>query len=235
MTPISLKKLRATHRALIARGVRYGLGAKAPSMRTKPSEISRIDCSGEFRYLIAQATDQKLIIPDGSWNQRKWFEDNDFKQVPYVEVAKADPHRLFAAFITAGVNGCGRVGHVWLVNDGSTLESYGGHGVGSRKWSVKTLVNQVHECFELPTVEASTPAEPPKLILNGKIVADAYLTGGHWFAREGELAQILGGTTYTPYLPVLVADTIVAWGWEIEKYTQRLATENRAYIRAVRI
>lgn len=203
MIPIDLKKLWAVHRALIANNVRYGLGAKAASMSSAPSNISRIDCSGEFRYLAANATDQKLIIPDGSWIQRAWFEKQGLKQVPYSECGKADPDRLFAAFMTAGVNGVGRVGHVWWINNGRTLESYGGHGVGTRDWNHGSLVRHVHKCFEYPTTVTQSAAPKPDvgLILVTKKgdelayhrLQSAKLADGRFTADSDEILAVLSG------------------------------------------
>jgi hypothetical protein len=223
---VDLRKLEAVHTSLA--GVSYKLGAKPGSLTYLPTAIHYLDCSGAVRYLLYNATSGQLVIPDGSWYQREWCEDH-LIQIPYGTVANAGRERLFIAFITAGVNGSGETGHVWLVHNGKTLESYGGHGIGRRNWDYRVLREQVHKCFELPAYI------PPLLILNGKVVQDAYLAGGHWFARAGELSTILGGTTQTPDLPVPVMETAESWGWNKLAYTDRLVTDQRAYLNVVRI
>lgn len=75
---------------------------------------------------------------------------------------------------------------------------------------------------------------PPKLLVNDKIVEGAYLAGGHWYAQEGALAEILGGPTMNPSLIQPVDAVFKRWGWRVEKYTGRLATMNRVDIRAVK-
>ncbi len=154
---VSLNALASIFDRQVLHGIPYGFGAKAKTLSMLPEKIQAIDCSGEVRYLLAQGSKQNLIIPDGSVTQREWCEDR-LRQVDYLDLPMADPSRLFIAFITPFINGCGRVGHVWLVgkfdSDWSpdTLESYGGRGVGSRNWNNRTLMRMVHKCFELPTM-----------------------------------------------------------------------------------
>ena len=155
--PINLKKLYQTFDNMTIHGVKYGLGDKAPRLDCDTSEVKRIDCSGFVRYAIAKATNQKLIIPDGSWIQNDWCRSQGFPKKNYADLHYADHSRLFIAFIRAGRNGAGRIGHVWFINQMDkdwpveTMESYGGHGVGSRRWDNSTLRRLVFECFELPT------------------------------------------------------------------------------------
>lgn len=159
MEPINLKMLLRTHDNATMHGIPYGFGDKAPSLSCDTGEIRRIDCSGYARFLLAKATDQKLIIPDGSWNQRDWCERQRLPRKRYVDLHYADNSRLFIAFITPHVNGAGSVGHVWLVNQMDsdwpveTMESYGGHGVGSRRWDTGVLRRQCAACFELPVAK----------------------------------------------------------------------------------
>ncbi len=159
VTPIRVPLLTDTFDNQIIQGVPYGYGDKAPSLHCDTSEINTIDCSGEVRYLLAKASMGKLIIPDGSVTQREWCEWN-LVEKNYRDLAMADKSRLFIAFITPGINGCGKVGHVWLVGKfdddwaPDTMESYSGHGVGSRNWNHRTLWRMVHKCFELPVHKA---------------------------------------------------------------------------------
>lgn len=141
----------------VLHGIRYGYGVKAKSLTMLPEKMEAIDCSGEVRYLLAQGSKQNLIIPDGSVVQREWCEDH-LREVKYADLPMADSSRLFIGFITPFINGCGRVGHVWLISKidtdwaPDTMESYGGHGVGSRNWNARTLWRMVHKSFELPTI-----------------------------------------------------------------------------------
>jgi len=187
VTPINMAQLRAAFNAMNGR-VKYGLGSKAASMTTPASSVSRIDCSGFVRWAAAQSTTPRLIIPDGSWHQRAWAEKN-LKQVEY-STAVAARGRLFIAFMTPGVKGVGKVGHVWFVFDGKTLESYGGHGVGSRAASLYTA--RTHKCFEWPTTAAAiVQPQPPQAapqpqtveVLRSSIIV-AHAVGNAWHQRR---------------------------------------------------
>lgn len=161
---INLEKLESIFAQLERRGVQYGLGAKAPKLTCPPSAIKKIDCSGAVRYLLFQATDGALVLPDGSQNQRAWCEakarEGDLRKVNYEDAANyITDTRLFIAFIKPFVNGCGEVGHVWLLTNydnapgADTLESYGGVGIGSRPWNSRTLRREVFSCYELPVAK----------------------------------------------------------------------------------
>ena len=159
---VNLEKLLALHAECERRGIKYGLGAKAPAMAATPAQIARIDCSGYVRWLLWQASGGALKLPDGSQNQRDWCEKNLREVGSYRDAAQyMTGKRLFIAFIRPGYNGCGPVGHVWLLLDGDpgmgvtaeTVESYGGHGPGSRPWNARTLMREVYSVFELPVSE----------------------------------------------------------------------------------
>jgi hypothetical protein len=146
LAPISLSLLLTVFDHQCLHGTRYRLGAKAPSLSCDSADISAIDCSGESRYLLAKATEQKLIIPDGSVNQHSWCEAWNLTKADYLHVATALPWMIYICFIEP----TGRhPGHVWLVHDGDTLESHGGVGVTSRRWSAPVLMRQVSACYEL--------------------------------------------------------------------------------------
>ncbi len=133
------------------------LNAITPEMIVKDGGV---DCSGYARWALARATSNRLIIPDGSQNQREWAERN-LRAVKYADAARyMNPARLFIAFIKPYTNHCGAVGHVWFLscyddgNNGTkagTLESHGGGGCISRPWNYRTLIREVYSCFELPT------------------------------------------------------------------------------------
>ena len=130
--------------------VKYGLGDKA-KLDAPPASIRRIDCSGFARYMAFSATGGQ-IMPDGSWNQRAWCETR-LPEVPYTPAQS----KLHIAFMTAGVNGVGSVGHVWFVRDGWTYESRGGKGVDARPWNTPGLKKHVHKTFAWPLMVVNSP------------------------------------------------------------------------------
>ena len=128
-------------------GCMYGLGAKAPSLDCDTSEIRMIDCSGFVRYAIAKATNQRLILPDGSVSQHHWCDANALHGLRYSSIAPnyGNQGKLYIAFINPEP-----VGHVWLVHQGHTLESHGSAGPSSRPWNTPILAHGVSVCYELP-------------------------------------------------------------------------------------
>ena len=173
ISPIDISTLESDFAQLERLGARYNYGGKAMigNRLAKGSELSGItpsmiiqsgsvDCSGYSRWALTRATKGKLIIPDGSQNQREWAEQN-LRKVNYRDAAfYMNPARLFIAFIKPNTNGCGAVGHVFFLshfddgNNGTmagTLECHGGGGCTSRPWNYPTLLKEVYNCFELPT------------------------------------------------------------------------------------
>lgn len=162
---VNLVTLLALHRAMIAQGIEYGLGAKAPSLDCHPEDIHTIDCSGDVRYLLDHATNGALVLPDGSQNMRDWCERlaalgllHEVKN--YSDLGKyTTSKRLFICFIKPNENGAGDVGHVWLVMliDGrvKTIESHGGKGCDSRLYNVPVLNREEYSAYELPTVQGA--------------------------------------------------------------------------------
>lgn len=145
--PINLKLLQTYAHLMMRRGVGYKMGAKARTLSVPPTAIYRIDCSGFFRWIVYNSTAPRLLIPDGSWNQRAWCED----RLPRVDYRRVydDPGKLYAAFMNPLP---GVAGHVWWVNDRETFESHGGIGVDSRPWNHRPLPQEVDYCFVWPHV-----------------------------------------------------------------------------------
>lgn len=152
-------------------GITYGLGAKADikdhwnprskgTLDTPVEDIDHIDCSGFIRYLIYHCSDTHYKLPDGSQNQLQWCIDNNLHEVKnYSDVnTYLTDKRLFIGFIKPYTRGAGKIGHVFLISQvdkdaaADTMESFGSHGVGSRSWNYRTLYNQVHKVFEIPTL-----------------------------------------------------------------------------------
>jgi hypothetical protein len=137
------KLLEDTATALHA-GVHYRFGAKAADIAQVPHAGTSIDCSGWVRVLLRRAAG--ITIPEGSWGQREWCESQGFKHSTYDrDGAGRMDGRVRIGFIRQRQ---GRSGHVWLIYMGSTLESWGGHGVGRRPWNTKVLL-QCKDVFVL--------------------------------------------------------------------------------------
>jgi len=127
-------------------GIKYELGGKAPEdeLSAFPPKYDAIDCSGWIRAAIAYATDGLIVIPDGSENQHDWFASHDFKPTNYENTALRD-NRLRVAFLFPD-DTSERVGHVWFIRNGKTLESHGGTGPSSRYWNTPILMH-CHAAF----------------------------------------------------------------------------------------
>ena len=152
MTPISKSLFMTVFKNMVNR-VKYQLGAKAPYLACDTSLIHAIDCSGEVRYLTAKSTNQQTIMPDGSFYQRLWCEQQQLHKLAQysdVQYAANDPSRLFICFIEP--NAHESIGHVFFVCAGVTYESHGGVGVGSRPWDTPVLLNNASEAYEFPMV-----------------------------------------------------------------------------------
>lgn len=148
---LSVPLLLAALAACVAKCVRYGLGSKAPQNDKDPvfsetPDFHAIDCSGFVRWALWVATRGRVLIPDGSYVQHDWFEDNDFKRTDYSNAALRDGH-LRIAFHSPGGRGGDGTGHVWLIFGGFTLESFGGHGPGRRNWDHEWFVSHVDACY----------------------------------------------------------------------------------------
>ena len=118
-----------------AAGVRYGLGAKAPSLDDAPGTFPAVDCSGFVRYAVWQASQAqaggRVELPDGSVTQHELCRVT-FKPCDKADLGD-DDGVLRIAFLSPAQTSEG-IGHVMLVYRGRTLESHGGHGPDSRAW-----------------------------------------------------------------------------------------------------
>ena len=92
--PVSLSVLNAVFQNMKGR-VAYSFGAKAANLSEDTRFIDQIDCSGFVRYALARATNQALILPDGSSNQHDWADANLRKLAQYSDVSDA-PARIWA-------------------------------------------------------------------------------------------------------------------------------------------
>lgn len=114
--------------------VTYGLGAKVPFAGAVPGiDYQRIDCSGFVREVIRRATDPMIPFPDGSVVQHDWVRARGFEKTT-VEKGTLQDRAVRIAFLRPQ-DVPSRIGHVALIYDGFTLESHGGVGPDSRKWT----------------------------------------------------------------------------------------------------
>jgi hypothetical protein len=150
---VDFVRLNAYLSACIRRGVRYGLGAKADAggrhLAAFPPQYRAIDCSGFVRAALAYAAG--VVMVDGSVCQHDWIDDHHFKISTYSALLLKDG-ALRIAFIAP--SRFERIGHVYLVRNGRTLESYGGHGPGSRSPLVHVLHAFTTNVFVLTAPEA---------------------------------------------------------------------------------
>jgi hypothetical protein len=126
--------------------IKYHLGSK-PALTAKPEDITQSDCSGFVRYLMYNATGGSLDIGGGggTWWENKWCQDQHLEEVAYADAANIDG-RLRIAFIHGGK---GKIGHVWLIYCGQTIECHGGKGADRRPWDTAVLKNGVDVCYNL--------------------------------------------------------------------------------------
>ncbi len=123
--------------------VKYRLGAK-PRLDSVPGKgFKTSDCSGFVRWILYWSTTGRVTIPLGSWHQNEWFRNHKYPVCPYSDCAKADSVLRIAFIFGDG----GKVGHVWLVINGRTIESYGGKGFGRRAWNTRVLIDNVDACY----------------------------------------------------------------------------------------
>ena len=116
--------------------VSYGLGAKVSPPGAEPgSGFAKVDCSGFVREALRRATTLGGRFPDGSVVQHDWVRAHDFQKVGVADGAARDG-AVRIAFLRPQDSPHG-IGHVVLVNDGSTLESHGGVGPDARTWDQK--------------------------------------------------------------------------------------------------
>lgn len=128
--------------------VNYRMGAKPPLGGMPGVNFTEADCSGYVRWLVYAASYGKTKMPRGSWYQRLWCESIGFKRTDYSNCGLNDS-RLRIAF-TNPKNG--HAGHVWLVINRQSIESYGGNGAGRRPWYTPVLKDRVDHTFVLTEV-----------------------------------------------------------------------------------
>jgi hypothetical protein len=156
---ISLSKILAYHQLGMTAGIGYLLGAK-PAMDKVPAQIKVSDCSGWSRYLVYHASQHQLLLPEGSVQQHEWADRNGLHPVSFADAVKyGSVSRLFLCFIVPETQP-DKIGHVYMLHGcgekARTMECYGGHGVGSRKYNASIdggrtdLERACGACYEWP-------------------------------------------------------------------------------------
>lgn len=156
---VDLKEFKQIYGKCVGR-IGYKLGAKI-ALSVSPDHLAGVslaDCSGFCRWIVYRASDKKIIMPDGSWNQRVWCGAQGWHRLArYSDVGlpevKQDESRLFIGFMKPVMLGKKQIkaGHVWMISAGKTYESRGGKGVSSRAWNSPVLRLRCSDCYEVPT------------------------------------------------------------------------------------
>jgi hypothetical protein len=141
---VDKNKLVAWVEACLAANMGYSLGAKAASLACQPMAGHCIDCSGFSRWALYHATYFKTLMPDGSQNQLQWCADQDFKVSDFASTENVD-NILRIAFHKC--DQAERIGHVWFVLNGKTIESCGGEGPCRRDWNTPVLERLCNAVF----------------------------------------------------------------------------------------
>ena len=140
------ERLRRYLASCQAHGVGYALGAKAHDLEAVPPDYTAIDCSGWVRAAVAVATEGRTILPDGSMVQNDWCAAQGLKRSTWAACRLQDGLTRIA-FIRP--NRFRTVGHVYLCRLGRTLESWGGHGPGSRSVTTHILSAETTDVYVL--------------------------------------------------------------------------------------
>ena len=144
--PLDPERLSRYLGTCLAQGVGYELGGKAHDLRAIPPDYHAIDCSGWVRAAVAVATEGRVTMPDGSVVQNDWCVSRGLKRSDFAGACLRDGLTRIG-FIRAG--GFHPVGHVYLVQNGRTLESFGGHGPGSRPVTTHVLSAETTDVYVL--------------------------------------------------------------------------------------
>ncbi|MGI4789615.1 MAG: hypothetical protein ACRYFS_12280 [Janthinobacterium lividum] len=144
--PLDPERLRQYLAVCVARGIGYTLGAKADDLAGVTPDYDNIDCSGWARAAIAVSTLGQTILPDGSVNQNDWCAAQGLKRSAYAACRLQDGLTRIAFIRPTPAHD---IGHVYLARNGRTLESWGGHGPGSRLVTTHVLSAETTDVYVL--------------------------------------------------------------------------------------
>jgi hypothetical protein len=150
--PIDLNRFVNNKQAAYDVHIPYLMGGKDPKCGQGLIDYPRgIDCSGFARTLLMWAAHGLLNdMPDGSWAEDPWFVSAGFKAGDYnayMANAMNNDGFLRIAIHRPGGRGGDPTGHVWILVNGHSVESYGGHGPGERPWNHQWFVDHVDHIF----------------------------------------------------------------------------------------
>lgn len=144
--PLDPEILRRYLAVCMARGIGYKLGAKADDPASPAPDYDHIDCSGWVRAAVAAATEGRTLMPDGSVNQNDWCAASGLKRSTFAACRLGDGLTRIG-FIRPSAKHS--VGHVYLARNGRTLESWGGHGPGTRAVTTHVLSAETTDVYVL--------------------------------------------------------------------------------------
>ena len=137
-------KVQSLSDSLIANHFSYIFGGKINPITLQAFEfhehgIRGFDCSSESRWLVYHASGHD--IGEGSVEQYAKLLAEGFETCPVSDGHLSDGKTRLA--VLDGGNQAGGRDHVMVLVSGSTHESYGHHGPGSRLWGSEPWM---HEC-----------------------------------------------------------------------------------------
>jgi hypothetical protein len=86
-----------------------------------------------------------VVLPDGSWNQGQYLREHGFKVSRPIDCFRRDGYLRVLVMRAKD----GRPGHIAFCLNGRTYESYGGHGPGSRLFTMLTTFQRTATVYVL--------------------------------------------------------------------------------------
>jgi len=161
IAPINRTLLRTIFAKLAQAKVKYCMGSKVSPLTADSNDVDPekgLDCSGLVQFLTARASDQAIILPEGSSGQIEWCLAHDLTRRDYASFAGRIDNVLRLNFISAersqSARGDQSARHAFFTFNGMTMESHGrdahGNGCDSRVWDTPVLMLADY-CFEFPS------------------------------------------------------------------------------------
>ena len=159
---IDQKRLLDLHATLDDATYAVGLDSKGrakgkAAFSEDAANVTALDCSGYTKFILYKASEGKIKLPGGSWNQNDWCKKQGLKTEVYKKAAGKSDNILRLGYFkkTAKMN----YGHIWLVLNGQTLESHGSRGVNRRRWNTGILLNHATHCYQVARTTTLSPAK----------------------------------------------------------------------------
>lgn len=146
MKLLSLPYFNGTFEHALDLKVFYDFGGKFKDITDFTPAEKGVDCSGFIRWFLYHASNGAVLFPDGSVNQNEWCKH---LKLPRFTYGIAALNRTGAAFICFKPPTKGKAGHVWIIRNGRTIESYGGKGIGSRSALTHILLLRCRDCYRI--------------------------------------------------------------------------------------